>query len=240
LFRPTAGRQGFRYSDFEFMEKEILKIISFDMDGTIVDPEFTDWVWLQGIPMLYAEKTGFPFEEAKHYVVEEYLKVGEGAIEWYDIKYWFQFFQLEQNWKGLMERYVDKIKIYPDVNHILGRLRDRFQLVLTSNAGREFIDVEMEATGLGRYFDRIFSATSDFGEVKKTMEFYQRICQILGVGPQKIVHVGDHYEFDYLVPRSLGIHAFYLDRSGTQNGDFVLRDLRDLEKRLPPIADCGS
>jgi HAD superfamily hydrolase (TIGR01549 family) len=208
------------------------KIISFDMDGTLVEPEFTDWVWLYGIPMLYAEKTGFPFEEAKHYVVEEYLKVGEGAIEWYNIKYWFQFFQLEQNWKGLMERYVDKIKIYPDVHHILGRLRNRFQLVLTSNAGREFIDVEMEATGLGRYFDRIFSATSDFGEVKKTVEFYQRICQILGVGPQKIVHVGDHYEFDYIVPRSLGIHAFYLDRSGEKNGDFVLRDLRDLEEKL--------
>jgi putative hydrolase of the HAD superfamily len=213
------------------------KIISFDMDGTLVDPEFTDWVWLHGIPTLYAEKAGLSFEEAKHYVVEEYLKVGEGAIEWYDIKYWFQFFQLEQSWEVLMERYVDKINVYPNVNHILERLRDRFQLVLTSNAGREFIDVEMEATGLGKYFDRIFSATSDFGEVKKTVGFYQRICQILGVRPQKIVHVGDHYEFDYLVPRSLGIHAFYLDRSGKQNGEFVLSDLRNLEERLPTIAD---
>ena len=208
------------------------KIISFDMDGTLVNSEFTDWVWLHGIPKLYAEKTGLPFEKAKHLVVEEYLKVGEGAIEWYDIKYWFRFFKLEQSWKVLMERYVDKISIYPNVNHILERLKDRFQLVLTSNAGREFIDVEMEATGLGRYFDRIFSATSDFGEVKKTVGFYQRICQILGVRPQKIVHVGDHYEFDYLVPGSLGIHAFYLDRSGEQNGEFVLRDLRDLEEKL--------
>jgi putative hydrolase of the HAD superfamily len=119
----------------------------------------------------------------------------------------------------------------------LEHLKDRFQLVLTSNAGREFIDVEMEATGLGRYFDRIFSATSDFGEVKKTGGFYKRICQILGVHPQKIVHVGDHYEFDYLVPRSLGIHAFYLDRSGKNQGNLILRDLRDLEKRLHSIAD---
>jgi putative hydrolase of the HAD superfamily len=213
------------------------KIISFDMDGTLVDSEFTDWVWLHGIPTLYAEKVRVPFEEAKHFVVEEYLKVGEGAIEWYDIKYWFEFFKLEQNWKVLMERYVDKINIYPDVNHLLDRLRDRFQLVLTSNAGKEFIDVEMEATGLRKYFDRIFSATSDFGEVKKTMGFYQRICQILGASPQEIVHVGDHYEFDYLVPRSLGIHAFYLDRSGKQRGDLILQDLRDLEKRLHWIAD---
>jgi len=213
------------------------KIISFDMDGTLVDPEFTDWVWLHGIPTLYAEKGGLSFEEAKHFVVEEYLKVGEGAIEWYDIKYWFKFFKLEQNWKDLMERYVDKIDIYPDINPLLDRLRGRFPLVLTSNAGREFIDVEMEATGLRKYFDRIFSATSDFCEVKKTMGFYQRICQILGARPQEIVHVGDHYEFDYLVPRSLGIRAFYLDRSGEKQGDLILRDLRDLEKRLHSIAD---
>jgi putative hydrolase of the HAD superfamily len=216
------------------------KIISFDMDGTLVDAEFTDWVWGHGIPTLYAKKAGLPFEEAKDFVVKEYLKLGEGTIEWYDIKYWFRFFQLEESWELLMGRYTDKIKIYPDVHPLLERLRDGCRMVLTSNAGREFIGIEMEATGLGRYFDRIFSATSDFGEVKKTAAFYQRICQILEVRPQEIVHVGDHYEFDYLVPRSLGIQAFYLDRSGEEEGDFTLSDLRDLEKRLPGIADHRS
>jgi putative hydrolase of the HAD superfamily len=214
------------------------KIISFDMDGTLVDPEFTDWVWLHGIPTLYAEKAGLSFEEAKDFVVKEYLKVGEGAIEWYDIKYWFLFFQLEESWKDLMHQYVDKIKVYPDVNDILDRLKEKFPVILTSNAGREFIDLEMEATGLGRYFDRIFSATSDFGKVKKTAGFYQRVCITLGTKPQEIAHIGDHYEFDYLVPRSLGIHAFYLDRSGKQNGDYVLKDLKNLEKRLLSLTEC--
>jgi HAD superfamily hydrolase (TIGR01549 family) len=214
------------------------KIISFDMDGTLVDSEFTDWVWGHGIPTLYAEKGGLPFKEAKDFVVKEYLKVGEGAIEWYDIKYWFRFFELEGSWKVLMERYADKIKVYPDVHPLLERLRDRYPLVLTSNAGREFIHMEMEATGLGRYFNQVFSATSDFGEVKKTVGFYQRICRILVASPQEIVHVGDHYEFDYLVPRSLGIHAFYLNRSDEQRGDFIISDLRDLEKRLPMMEDC--
>jgi putative hydrolase of the HAD superfamily len=208
------------------------KFISFDMDGTLVDPEFTDWVWGHGIPTLYAEKAGLPFEEAKGFVVKEYLKVGEGAIEWYDIKYWFRFFQLEESWKVLMERYADKIKVYPDVHPLLERLRDRYPLVLTSNAGREFIHMEMEATGLGRYFTQIFSATSDFGEVKKTAGFYQRICRVLEASPQEIVHVGDHYEFDYLVPGSVGIHAFYLNRSDGRRGESIISDLRDLEKRL--------
>jgi putative hydrolase of the HAD superfamily len=220
--------------------KQMMKYISFDMDGTLVDPVFTDFVWGQGIPTLYAEKVGLPFEAAKAFVEREYQNVGEGAIEWYDIKYWFRFFQLEQSWKALMKQFVDKIQVYPDVNHILDRLKDKFQLILTSNAGREFIEIEMEATGLGSYFDQIFSATSDFGVVKKTIEFYQRVCQILGASPQEIVHIGDHYEFDYLVPRRLGIHAFYLDRSGEKRGEFVLQNLRDLEKRLLTKMELGG
>jgi len=206
------------------------KIISFDMDGTLIDPEFTDWVWSHGIPTLYAKKKGIEFEEAKALVEEEYRRVGEGSIEWYDIKYWLNFFGLDPNWKALMEQYVDKIRVYSDVNHILDRLKDRSSLIITSNAGREFIDIELEATGIGRYFDRIFSATSDFGQIKKTVDFYHKICEIMGVAPGEMIHVGDHYEFDYIVPRSIGIHAFYLDRSEKQKGEFIISGLKELEK----------
>jgi putative hydrolase of the HAD superfamily len=210
----------------------MIKFISFDMDGTLVDSEFTDWVWGYGVPTLYAEKHTLSFDDAKASVEREYHKVGDGAAEWYDIKYWLGFFQLETSWEVLLRQFADKIRVYPDVDHLLDRLRERSPLVLTSNAGREFIEVEMEATGLHHYFDHIFSATSDFREVKKTPRVYRRILETLRAEPEELVHVGDHYEFDYLVPRSLGIHAFYLDRSGREQGDFILRDLRDVEKRI--------
>lgn len=205
------------------------------MDGTLVDPEFTDWVWLHGIPELYARKRGLPFDEAKAVVVKEYQKVGEGATEWYDIKYWFRLFQFDEAWETLLKRYADRIRAYEDAHPILKRLKERYPLVLTSNAGREFIDIVMETTGMEGYFDRIFSATSDFQAVKKTAQFYRQICELLRVEPDDIVHVGDHYEFDYLAPKSLGMKAFYLDRSGQRNGDSILFDLRDLERRLPSI-----
>ncbi len=204
------------------------------MDGTLIDSSFTDWVWGYGIPTLYAQKKGLAFETAKPVVEEEYRKVGPDAIEWYDIKYWFHFFDLGNGWNKLMKQFVDKVSVYSDVIPILNHLKGKFPLVLTSNATREFIDIELEAAVLRSYFDRIFSATSDFGEVKKTTDFYLRICQILGSTPEEMVHVGDHRHYDYCVPRALGIHAYYLDRSGQQDGDFILRDLEDLENKLRP------
>jgi putative hydrolase of the HAD superfamily len=211
----------------------MVRVISFDMDGTLIESEYTDWVWHHGIPDLYSEKTGLPFEEAKGLVVEEYKKIGEAAIEWYDIKYWFRLFGLGNDWRTLMERYTDRIRVYPDVTPTLSRLKDRFRLILCSNAGREFIDVEMEATGLGGYFDRIFSATSDFREVKKTPRFYERVCEIMKIRPEEMIHVGDHYEFDFLIPKALGIRAFYLDRSAQKEGASILWDLERFPERLP-------
>lgn len=214
--------------------ERMLKIISFDMDGTLVEPSFTDWVWMYGLPKLYAEKEGLPFEKAKDYVVTEYEKVGEAAIEWYDINYWLGFFQLDHDWRSLLQSYVDKIRVYEDVNHLLDRLKERYLLALTSNAGKEFIEVEMKATGLGNYFQYIFSATSDYRMVKKTAEFYRQICKVLQVKPDEIIHVGDHYEFDYLVPISVGIQAFFLDRSRKEKGDHVLHSLGELEQKILP------
>ncbi len=210
------------------------RIVSFDMDGTLIEPGYTDWVWHEGIPELLSKKKRISFEKAKAFVLEEYNKVGEGAIEWYDIKYWFRLFELEMDWKALMKRYLDKINVYPDVDPLLNRLKDRYPLILISNAGREFIDVEMEATGLGRFFETIFSATSDFKEVKKTLRFYERVCERLKVRPEEITHIGDHYEFDFLVPRALGICAYYLDRSAQKEGEFILWNLKNLETRLLP------
>ena len=48
-----------------------LKVISFDMDGTLVSQDFADAVWLDGLPRLYAEEWGMGFDEARKYVIKE-------------------------------------------------------------------------------------------------------------------------------------------------------------------------
>ena len=213
-------------------QKKAKRLFSFDLDGTLVDLAFTDLVWHQGIPELYAQKAGMDLVQARELVLQEYRKVGDGALEWYDITYWFGYFDLPGGWEALLKRYASQVRVYPEVHEVLSQLRERYSLVVLSNAAREFIDVEMHQGGLAGYFDLVVSATSDFGMVKKSPEFYQRICELLGVVPHKLIHVGDHREFDYQVPREMGITAFHLSRGGDQSGPDVIRDLRTLPEIL--------
>ncbi|MEE8174148.1 MAG: HAD family hydrolase [Dehalococcoidia bacterium] len=211
-----------------------LKIVSLDMDGTLVDSGFVTSVWHSGIPRLYAEKQGIGFEEAKRYVLAEYEKVGESAVEWYDIKFWLRHFHLDGSWQGLLAQFEGELRAYPEVRESLHQLSERFTLVLSSNAAREFLDTEVGKCQLQPYFKHTFSATSDFGLVKKTPEFYLGVCRALSIEPGELAHIGDHWDFDYLVPKSLGIRALYLDRSGQKKADFTITDLSQVAAKLLP------
>ena len=140
-----------------------VKIISWDLDGTLVEFEFNNLVWHQGIPQLYAEKHGLDFETARTRVRAEYDRVGDGGLVWYDINYWFDFFQLPGDYQDLFKRYRGQIRAFPEAEGVLESLKKKgYDLVLTTNSAREFLTVELEETGFNSCFSRIFSATSDF------------------------------------------------------------------------------
>lgn len=203
------------------------RLISFDLDGTLVDFTYSSLVWEVGVPQLYAQKNAITLSEATTIVTTEYERTGDVSLEWYDIAYWFKRFDLPGTGQRLMEKHRKKVRLYPEAKEILGVLRQRYELIVISNAAREFIDMEVTETGIEDYFSRIFSATSDFEQVKKTPQFYKRICDTMGVLPTEMIHVGDHYEFDYRAPRELGVEAYFLDRNGSEaSGNHTVKDLK--------------
>ncbi len=218
------------------------KLISFDLDSTLVDPTYTTFVWEIGIPRLYATKYNTSLSEATSIVKAEYERIGDSALEWYDIKYWFEYFKLPGRWENLLEEHMDKIRAFPEVKEVMEDLVQHYDLIVTSNAAREFVEVEIREAEIEDYFVRIFSATSDFRQVKKTPQFYEKICNIMGTKPSNAVHVGDHYEFDYVVPRSLGIEAYYLDRDGRRPKDsYTVKDLTEFANLIKnPKASVDS
>lgn len=203
----------------------MIRIISLDMDGTLVNSRFVDKVWMEGMPRLFAERTGLDFPAAREYVIGEYMKIGSDHLEWYDLKFWIDKFGLSMGKEEILELYEDEIEVYPEVEEVLELLSESYELVVTSNAAREFIDIELD--GLQGYFREVFSATSDFREVKKSPLLYGAICAHLDARPFEVLHIGDHYSYDYESALDAGLDALFLDRKGERQGPEVIGDLRE-------------
>ncbi len=210
----------------------MIKVLSFDFDGTIVTSKFADAFWLDGVPQLYAKRHHVTFLEATKFLFKEYEKIGDNRIEWYDPGYWFDRFDLQTDWKNMLLQYKTCTEIYPEVPEVVQRLSKRHELIISSNAKKEFIDAQLTQTNLAGCFHHVFSSTSDFHAVKKVKDFYEMITTTLHIAPEEMVHVGDHKDFDYQEPKRHGITAFYLDRNRTATGPFIVHDLRDFERKI--------
>ena len=209
------------------------RIVSFDLDGTLVETTYTNWVWEVGVPELYAKKNGISLEAATALIVAQYQSVGDESTIWYDIGYWFNLLDLPGTWQDLLDRNREKIRLFPEAVEVLEALRSRYELIITSNAAREFVEREVGKTGIANYFSRIISATSDFRQVKKTADFYEKLCTVIGTDPARLIHVGDHVEHDFKAPRKIGIQAYHLDRDGgPATSSHCVSDLREFARLL--------
>ncbi|MEF8879497.1 MAG: HAD family hydrolase [Candidatus Thermoplasmatota archaeon] len=214
----------------------MVKIISFDLDGTLITKKYSDLVWLEGLPGLYSKEKNIPLDRAKQILFKKYDEVGDQRVEWYDISYWFKRFELKSSWKKLLEKYSYAVEPYSESGDVLDELSRDSDLILSSNAKKEFIDIELRETGFKKYFKKIFSSTSDFDCVKKTSSFYTKICDYIDVQPDEVVHVGDHKKFDYNMPKKVGIKSFFLDRKNKNDeaidSFFVVKNLKEFLDRI--------
>jgi len=206
-----------------------IKVVSFDADGTLVTPDFSQAVWYEGVPSLYAGKNGISFEEAKAFIEKEYQVVGDHRIEWYDIKYWLQLFGLGDCHEQMLKDYQHRVSCYPEVSQTLSSLSKDYTLIVVSCSTREFLPYLLD--DIQGYFTKVFSSVSDYGQIK-TPEFFLEVCRQMGVSPDEMAHVGDLWEQDFIAAKKAGIRAFHLDRRGERKDGSSLRSLADLETRL--------
>jgi FMN phosphatase YigB (HAD superfamily) len=207
-----------------------VRVVSFDMEGTLVDHSFSNQIWEIDIPQLYAEAHGLDLVKAHDQVISQYMEIGEGRVEWYDVGYWWRRLELPGDWRTLITQRRNTCNVYRDVPEAFALLGNRRPLIVSSNTLRDFLEIQLECVGVP--FIRTFSAPSDFGALKNSSAFYTRICDELQILPSELAHVGDHAEFDYRAPKKLGVKAFHLDRSGELNGPDVVHDLVEFVKRL--------
>jgi putative hydrolase of the HAD superfamily len=204
-----------------------IKIISFDAEGTVVTPDFSQAIWHEAIPLLYAQKRGIEPAQAKTIITEEYNKIGDQRLEWYDINYWFEGLGLGSP-EPVIQSCLDRISYYPEVLEVLSSLAGKYKLVIASGTPLELLHYLLR--DISSYFTHIFSSLSHCHQLKNP-EFYLKMCQAMNVEPGQVVHVGDNWQFDFLNAQQVGIHTFHIDRQGNNHQE-SLADLTQLKSRL--------
>jgi len=208
----------------------MLKVVSFDVVGTLVDFHYEDYVWKQAIPQLYARTEGVSFDEAKEYVLKEYNRIGKNDIRWFLPEYWFKHFNLNEDPIKVFRSHIGKVRFYSEVPSVLKNLSQKYDLVIASGTTKNVIELMIDK--FRHCFQHIYSPISDCKEVKKTPQFYEMVCKILKIEPLAMVHVGDEWYSDFISPKSIGINSFYLDRTGEKRGKFVVKNLKELQGRV--------
>jgi putative hydrolase of the HAD superfamily len=204
-----------------------IELVSFDAEGTLVTPDFSETIWHEAIPTLYARKQGLDLAEAKRRIADEYAKVGDHRLEWYDIEYWFNYLGLGSS-EPVIQSCLSKISYYPEITEVLSSLAGEYRLVVASGTPLELLRLLLQ--DIKPYFVRIFSSISHYRQLKSP-GFYLRICEEMGVRPSQVIHVGDNWQFDFLSARQAGLNALYIDRSG-RNPQESLSDLTQLKHLL--------
>jgi len=206
-----------------------IKVVSFDVEGTLVTTDFSSAIWFEMIPGRYSMRHGLNFEEATVKVRQAYDSIGDQKLEWYDVQYWFTRFDLG-NADIAMEELQPRVQYYPDTKHVLEQLQNRYRLSVASGSPRPFLKHLLR--DIEHNFSAVFSSTSDYQQVK-TADFWAAMCRDLRVEPTQVMHVGDHVQFDFEEPASIGIRAYHLDRN-RESG--LAESLQSLNELIPILS----
>ena len=162
--------------------------LMLDMDGTVLDLAFDNYVWRQLVPERYAEKNGMTYEAARDHLFEQYRAV-QGGLEWYCLDHWCE--KLD----------IDVIQLHHEVDHRIGYLpgaadflaaveATNRRVLLVTNSHPDTLALKDAATGLGQYFDGIYSSHS-YGHAKESQAFWHALQEDVDFDVETTLFVDD-------------------------------------------------
>ena len=163
--------------------------LMLDMDGTVLDLAFDNYVWQELVPQKYAERSGISHDDARDYIYSIARSV-QGKLDWYCVDNWGERLGLD-----IMEihRSVDdRIGYLPGARRFLETVSKRnIRLLLVTNSHRDTLAIKTEVTGVADFFDQIYTS-HDVGHVKEDQPFWQALQDAESFDPGRTLFVDDN------------------------------------------------
>lgn len=146
--------------------------VLLDMDGTLLDLHFDNYFWLKHLPSRYAAIHKLPEESVKDDILGR-IQAAQGSLNWYCIDYWSE--QLQLDIPALKREVAHLIQIRPYVIEFLQQIRESGRrLLLVTNAHRKSLDIKLERTDIGVYFDALV-VSHDYRAAKEEPAFWHQL-----------------------------------------------------------------
>jgi HAD superfamily hydrolase (TIGR01509 family) len=162
--------------------------LMLDMDGTILDLAFDNYIWTDLVPRRYAAANNMTFEEAREHLIAKYREA-QGDLSWYCLDHW-------NDRLG-----IDVVKIHHDVTYRIRYLPGALEflrnvaaqdkrVLLVTNSHPDTLHLKDAVTGLGDYFDGIYTSHT-YGHAKESQAFWHALKEDVDFDVETTLFVDD-------------------------------------------------
>ena len=167
---------------------ERCETLMLDMDGTILDLAFDNYIWRDLVPRRYAARHDLSLVESRHYLFELYGRV-RGDLEWYCLDHWSD--RLDLDIIGLHHDIQHRIGYLPGARQFLDIVQEMdVRVLLVTNSHPDTLELKDAVTGLGDYFDDMHSSHT-YGHAKERQDFWHALREACGFDPGTTLFVDD-------------------------------------------------
>ncbi|MBJ8417003.1 HAD-IA family hydrolase [Acinetobacter courvalinii] len=163
-------------------------IAMFDMDGTLLDLAFDDFIWNHCLPERHAQVHQCSLEQSQQTLFQFYQQ-HKHTLSWYSSAFWTAKVGVDV----LQLQYQHRQKIGPRAgcHELLQQLKaEGYRCWLLTNADRPGLQLKLENVELRPYFEVMISS-EELGHAKEETAFWHKLQQLHPFDPAQAVFIDD-------------------------------------------------